>query len=272
VARLLRTFLISTTLVGALVVPPSYAGSGTAQDPWKTLNIWDTWSNASGPTRAAQVIRATQINANALAFWAFSPVLHSTATGDTSIYVGFQTQGLLKGSQNNVVVPKSAHFSIFGHVGQPIHNLQPTQCSNGADGGAGISCAKQFGWVANNSYSVYTDYFYGITTPGWCPPTVSPCTVAVGGIGSTQIGAFSYSPLAYGSVTGTSSSFLEMPLFIGGTCADPVPIGQFTIPYKVVSGNQLYVSSASSFDRNDTVYPQTCARTWNDWLATWISY
>lgn len=264
VAVALAAFLIGAT--------PVSAGTGIAADPWKTLNIWYSWTNQSGPSSTSQVMKATQAHLSYVEFWAYAPVLHSAWSGDTTVYIGLQTQGTLKGSLDGVVVAKSIHFSIFGKVGQPVQNLQPTSCSAGADGGAGLSCAKSFGWVVGAAYTPKVDLIDGITTPGWCPAGISPCTVAVGSLGSTQIGAFSYSPLAYGTMAGSASSFLEIPLGTGGTCNPTVPKGQFTIPSKVVSGSTLYVSNAWSWDRTDTMYPQTCARTWNDWLTTWISY
>jgi len=69
----------------------------------------------------------------------------------------------------------------------------------------------------------------------------------------------------------SASSFLEIPLGTGGTCDAPAPRGEFVIPYKTIGGNDLPVTTVTGSDRT-TVYPQTCARTYNDWVVTYMYY
>jgi hypothetical protein len=193
------------------------------------------------------------------------------STDRTTAYVGIQTMGTLKGSRNGQVVSRSAHFSMKG-LG--IANLQPTDCSGGFDADQGVSCAQEYAWGTNLTYRVMEHYFYNITTPGWCQPGLISCTVVSGTVtygGELQIGAVSYSAASYGQMQ-QASSFLEIPLNIGGTCASPVPMGQFIIPFKVIQGTTVPIYSATSYDRTDTQYPQTCARTYNSGLATYIHY
>ena len=263
-----RTHLLLALSFSLVALFPglSFAGSGTSADPWRTLNIFYTWSNNSGPSSTYQDITADQAHTSYVEFWAYAQNLSS---GKQS-YLGMQTMGTLKGYQNGLQVSKSVHFSLFGN-GNPIANLQPQYCTSGADGGTGLSCAQSFAWTVGTTYRFQVYYYYGITTPGWCSSGLSSCTVAQGLIGSTQIAAFSYSPFAYG-IMQAANSFLELPLNTGGTCSAPVPEGTYVVPFKTISGVTSSVISATSFDRTDTVYPQTCARTYNEWVVTRIHY
>jgi len=251
-------------LLSTFAPSSAFAGSGTPVDPWLTLNIHYLWSNNGGPSNTFQDIKAQSEHASYVEFWAYNARLTSG-----SQYLGMQTQGTLKGARNGEVVSKSVHFSMFGN-GQPIFNLEPTYCSAGADRLPGLSCAKSFGWGVNTTYRFTINYYYGITTPGWCTPGLPSCTVAQGLVAGTQIAAFSYYSLAYGTAQG-ASSFLEIPLATGGTCAAPTPSGEFIVPFKTIGGNLVPVTTVTGFDRS-TEYPQTCARTYNQWVATYMHY
>lgn len=254
----------------SLLSSVALAGSGTQADPWRTLNIYYSWSNNGTPSRTFQDIRGTQIANDTVTFWAYSPVLRRTDGVQSTTYIGIQTKGTLKGNQNGVVVFKSAHFSIIGN-GNTINNLQPSNCSSGADGGFGVSCAISYGWATGATNRVTESFSYNVSTPGWCSPGLASCTVAVGAVGSSQIGAFSYAPGAYG-VMQSANSFLEIPLNTGGSCAAPAPRGEFVIPYKTIAGTDVAVTTVSGSDRYDTIYPQTCARTYNNWVVTYMYY
>ena len=103
-----RKYLLVVLILSLASILPDlvFAGSGTSADPWRTLNIFYTWSNNSGPTSTYQDITADQAHPSYVEFWAYAQNLSS---GKQS-YLGMQTMGTLKGYQNGLQVAKSVHF------------------------------------------------------------------------------------------------------------------------------------------------------------------
>jgi hypothetical protein len=220
-------------------------------------------------------------------FWAFNPRF-SIASG---FYIGVQRAGLLWGpGVYGQKVDYNAQFSLFS---PPNHTssrlmLDTTNCAYGADTSDGITCGIRYNWATGQRFRLTVNIYSGISTPGWCPPAASTCTVYQGMIApannlsaATQISAWSIAPSVYGIVN-IAQSFLEnLNAFHHQYCAPLNNVaGTFVVPFKVNGTASPYpIDHAWAVDETQIDHTQSpavpvpeCAWLWRSGVISYMTY
>lgn len=270
-----RRWMVMLLVVGlvALSAPPSFGGSGTQSDPWVAHAV--TWQRPSVYAIAVghdQEIRPT-VGALGTNFWASQPVF---TTADAGVYYyGIQQGGILQGSQPGPEPTKTANFSVFARLGGDyaafgVRNLDSYRCSNGADGGPGVSCSVPYNWTMGTSYHLHTYITHPTNASSQCPVNASDCLIFTGWIAPTGGGPTptyigQWSLITDYSDLGPTVHFLENA---GDPTCSHKPAGR----YKYPGYNYPGLSYSPGVSGGDSGLTPECGRTYLDSFSVEVIY
>lgn len=239
-------------------VRPAEAGSGTPNDPW--INEHVRWARANVFAIASghrQELKATydSVDGN---FWASNVPF----TNWDGFYYGIQTEGNLQGSQGGSPT-RVAVFSVFARWGTSTYRiLDSYRCSNGADGGGGVSCSRPYNWSEGTGYRFSLQIT--ISNNSSLCPSGSPnaCLVYEGYVGhvgfadSTLISRWSLVPNTYGDLSVTDH-FVEDFSNPQPSCPHH-PRGEFDYPTYIFGSTTA--TSPGLYYQADSGQPGECGR------------
>lgn len=231
------------------------AGDGTVENPWHNENL--SWANPPTSGRTTQFYQdGTVIQSRDFVFWA-TQIQFTTTKG---FYIGPQTKGLLHSTPELdplIRVDNSAVFSLFGNGDKrTFRMLTRARCSDGADDGTGVTCARRYGrpWSVVKKFRVEVRVKPS-KSRSICPES-SPksCDVYSGYVNRTFIAKWSIDPTVYGSM-GYTNNFLEA---FDGSCAGS-PEGEWRRPFYKIDGIWDAPTTVNGFDSMDAI---ECGRSW----------
>jgi hypothetical protein len=269
------------------------AGAGTVADPYRNVGPSYVWTYQGAVTALYQDMTVTASigqPGDAFQFWAFN--MDFSSTGLPLFYTGIQRKGFLLGDGvHGVPVLKSAYFSLRSNgVASGFRMLESTNCVLGFDSPdptTGVSCAISYNWAQGQQFRLRINVYEGVNTPGWCPTSVTTCTVYQAVIGPSsnpsaaiQISAWSVAPAVYGRVS-DGNSFLENGNVVHRqNCSRQNNVdGHFVIPFKLNGSNTYAILKTTGGDRFELDHFQSppvpvlaCVWWWNDALASRVTY